>query len=409
MIQRHTRALAAIGLAATAALGLAACSTTEPVSDTASNAAETAAAATPRIALTYDGGLLVIDGTTLEVESDIELAGFNRVNSAGDGRHVLVSTDAGFRVLDTGTWTSASGDHQVAEPVLTDLVFEAPTPGHVVRHGDKTILFADGTGDTTIFTTADLLESDGALPETETIGSPEAHHGVSIELEDGTLLTTIGTPEERTGVRALDADRNEIARNEDCPAVHGEGTAANEVAVFGCNNGVLVYDNGEFTKITAPDAYGRTGNQYVSETSPITVGDYNSDPDADGYLLSAVTLVDTVAKTSSVVELPEGIGYTWRDVARTADDDALILGSDGSLHVMDVATGEITASYPVIAPWDGPAEWQDAHPALTVFGDVAYVTDPATSSIVSVDVATGEIITTGELPGVPNEIAVVTG
>ena len=409
MIQRHHRALAGMALAATAALGLTACASAggpAPAEDSASNTVD---AAQPRVALTYDGGVYVLDGTTLETLADIDLAGFNRLNSAGDGRHVLVSTGEGFTVLDTGAFTSPDGDHFAGDPELTDLVFDAPTPGHVVRHGDKTILFSDGTGDTTVFETADLLEADGTLPETTTTGSPEAHHGVSIVLDDGTLLTTIGTPDSRTGVRVLDPSGDEIARNEECPSVHGEGTTAGEVAVFGCSDGVLVYEAGEFTKITAPDAYGRTGNQYVTDSSSIAVGDYNSNPDSEGYELTQLTLVDTVAKTSTVVTLPAGISYTWRGVARGPNDETLLLGTDGALHVLDSETGEVTASYPVIDPWEGPAEWQDAHPALVVLGATAYVTDPATKSIHAVDIATGAVGASAELPAAPNEIAAVTG
>ena len=409
MIQRHHRALAGMALAATAALGLTACASAggpAPAEDSASNTVD---AAQPRVALTYDGGVYVLDGTTLETLADIDLAGFNRLNSAGDGRHVLVSTGEGFTALDTGAFTSPDGDHFAGDPELTDLVFDAPTPGHVVRHGDKTILFSDGTGDTTVFETADLLEADGTLPETTTTGSPEAHHGVSIVLDDGTLLTTIGTPDSRTGVRVLDPSGDEIARNEECPSVHGEGTTAGEVAVFGCSDGVLVYEAGEFTKITAPDAYGRTGNQYVTDSSSIAVGDYNSNPDSEGYELTQLTLVDTVAKTSTVVTLPAGISYTWRGVARGPNDETLLLGTDGALHVLDSETGEVTASYPVIDPWEGPAEWQDAHPALVVLGDTAYVTDPATKSIHAVDIATGAVGASAELPAAPNEIAAVTG
>jgi hypothetical protein len=381
-----------VALVATSALLLTACATSPAADDSADVAEPTTGA---RVALTYDGGLLVLDGTTLDVDADIPLEGFNRVNSAGDGRHVLVTTTEGFRVLDVGD-----------EPELTDLVFEADTAGHVVRHGDKTILFADGSGDTTLYDTMDLLEATDELPETETIPSEAAHHGVAIELEDGTLLSTLGTAEGRTGVRVLDENREETLRSEECPSVHGEGTVKDEVAVFGCSNGVLVYD-GEFTKITAPDAYGRMGNVYVSETSPIAVGDYNSDPDSEGSLLSEVAIVDTDAKTMQVVDLPEGIQYTWRDVARTSDDEATILGTDGSLHVLDLASGEITASYPVIDPWEGPAEWQDAHPALVVVDGVAYVTEPASDSIHTVDLATGDVTGSAELHGTPNEIAVV--
>jgi len=402
--KRSRAQLLAVGAAA--ALLLTGCSTAS--GSAADPSASTSAVPQSRIALTYDGGILVVDAATLDVVGDLPLDGFNRVNPAGDGRHVLVTTTKGFRVLDTGTWTDAAGASQQAEPELTELVFPADTAGHVVRHGEKTILFADGTGDTTIFDSADLLSATDDLPETETVPSEAAHHGVAIELHDGTLLSTLGTSEARTGVRVLDASRTEIARNEQCPSVHGEGTVEDEIVVFGCSDGVLVYDDGVFTKIQAPDTYGRTGNQYVSETSTIAVGDYNSDPDAEGYDLRQLAFTDTVAKTTKIVDLPEGVGYTWRDVARGPADEVVVLGNDGSLHVLDELTGEVTDTIEVIDAWEPPAEWQDAHPALVVHDGVAYVTDPATASIHAVDLATGDIVT-GELPGTPNEIAVVTG
>jgi hypothetical protein len=408
------RRVAVASVITTAALLLTACAS----ADTASSGSSTNPSSTPssttdtpqsRVALTYDGGIYVLDGASLELEADLPISGFNRLNSAGDGRHALVTTAEGFQVLDLGTWTDTDGTSTVADPELTDLVFEADTAGHVVRHGDKTILFADGSGDITLFETAALLDVSDELPETEVVESEAAHHGVAIELEDGTLLSTLGTSESRNGIRVLDENREEIARSEECPSVHGEGAAANEIAVFGCSDGVLVYDAGEITKITAQDAYGRTGNQYVSETSPITVGDYNSDPDSEGYLLSQLLLTDTVAKTSTVVDMPDGVGYTFRDVARGPNDEGVIIGSDGALHILDVETGEFTNSYPVIDAWDGPVEWQDAHPAVVVLGDTAYVTDPATNSIHAVDITTGEITASAELDNAPNEIAVVTG
>jgi len=395
---KHTTQFIAVG--AIAALALTACAST-PTQPT-----ETETAPTSRVSLTYDGGILVLDGTTLEVEVDLPLEGFNRLNPAGDGRHALVTTTAGFEVLDLGTWTDDEGSH-VADPQLTDLVFEAEAAGHVVRHDGKTILFADGTGDTTIFETAALLE--GELPETEVVASEEAHHGVAIELADGTLLSTLGNSDTRTGVRALDASRTEVDRNEQCPSVHGEGAAANEVAVFGCSDGVLIYDNGAFTKVQSTDVYGRTGNQYVSETSTIAVGDYNSDPDSEGYLLDQLVFIDTVTKTSSVVDLPDGAAYTWRGVGRGPSNEVLVLSADGSLYQLDETTGNVTNSWPVIAPWQSPVEWQDAHPALTINGSVAYVTEPATSEIHAIDLTTGKITQSTTLPAAPNEIAVVTG
>ena len=412
-LTKRPRHLALAATVATSALLLTACgSSSEPATDTSAapetTASPEALAPASRVALTYDGGIVVVDGTTLEVEGDMPIEGFTRLNPAGDGRHALVTVPEGFRVLDLGTWTDSSGSQQ-AQPKLTDLVFEADTAGHVVQHGDKTILYADGTSDTTVFTTDDLLGDPDSLPATEVIPGDEAHHGVSIVLEDGTFLTTVGTSESRSGIRVLDADGKEIATSDQCPSVHGEGTAMNEVVVFGCSDGALVFDSGTITKIDAPDEFGRMGNAYVSETSPIIAGDYKDDPDLEGYLLHQLTLIDTESKTMKVIDLPEGVEYTFRDVARGPDGEVLILASDGALHSMDPVTGEITGSTPVIDAWEGPVEWQDPHPAIKVLGGTAYITDPTAKKLHAVDIATGRITSSDELPGIPNEIAAVEG
>lgn len=390
--------------AATATIGPAPSWST--VATSAASSANEVDAPQPRITLTYDGGLVVLDAATLEVVGDHAMDGFLRLSPAGDGRHVMVTTDEGFQVLDTGVWTDG-GTSFAGQSELTDDVFAAEAAGHVVVHADRTVLFADGTGDITSFATADLLDAQG-LPETRTWESETAHHGVAIELSDGTLLATLGDEESRSGVRALDTSGEEVARSEECPGVHGEGTVAGEAAVFGCEDGVLLYD-GEFTKLPAPDEFGRTGNIFTTESSPVALGDYRTDPDAEGYLLSAVTLIDTASDRLQVVPLPEGVGYTFRDLARGPQGEAVVLGTDGSLHLLDEETGAVLATFPVVAAWEGPDEWQDPHPALRVHGSTAYVTEPAANAVHAVDLATGEVLATGELDVTPNEIAVVTG
>ncbi len=139
----------------------------------------------------------------------------------------------------------------------------------------------------------------------------------------------------------------------------------------------------------------------------MAVGDYNDDPDSEGYLLDQVALIDAASGEYRVADMPEGVGFTFRDIARGPADEAVVLGSDGALHTFDVETGEPIDTFDVIDGWEGPAEWQDAHPALKVSGDVAYVTDPAERKILAVDLTTGEVVASSdELPGVPNEIAV---
>ncbi len=389
-----------LALAVGATVGLAACSGTGSAAPApgSSSSSSTADETSTRLALSYPGGIVVLDGETLEVVGDVDSEEFTRLNSAGDGRHIMVTTSAGFQVLDAGT----AGD----DPVLTDLVFEADKAGHVVVHGGKTVLYADGTSDTTVFDSDALLASTDDLPETETIPGVEAHHGVSIVLEDGTFLTTVGNADGRTGVVAKDPSGQTLAENAECPGVHGEGTAKDEVVVFGCENGALVYDAGTFTKLTAPDQpYGRMGNAYVSENSPLIIGDYKDDRDAEGYLLHRVALIDTAAKTQTVVDLPEGVEYTFRDIARGPNELGYILATDGSIHVIDPATGSLIDAFPVIDPWEGPADWQDAHPAIKISGDIAYVTEPAKKMVHAVELTTGEVLTSATLEVTPNEMA----
>jgi len=385
-------------LAGAAALVLAGCSSSPSATSSPSGDASTEASvpAGPRVALGYEGGVLVLGGDELEVIGDFDSEDFIRLNAAGDGRHVMVTTSEGFQLLD------------VQQPELTDLVVPAAAAGHVVVHGGKTVLYDDATSDTTIFDTAALGSLSGELPDAEVIPGVEAHHGVSVELEDGTLLTTVGGEAGRTGIRVLDANRAEIASNADCPGVHGEGTAEGERVVFGCENGAIIYDGGEITKVTSPDSYGRIGNAFVAEDSPLVVMDYKDDPDAEGYLLRNIALVDTEAKSLTKVALPAGVEYTFRGIARGPAAEAVLIGTDGSLHWIDPATGGVTKSLPVVDPWEGPAEWQAPHPAVKVAGDIAYITDPADSELIAVDLTTGEIVQTVTLPHVPNEIAAVS-
>ncbi|WP_147795914.1 zinc metallochaperone AztD [Cellulomonas sp. Y8] len=407
------RLAGALGLGVAAAL-LAACGSGDAAAEPSATTEETAApaptevaTAKPRLALTYDGGIQVLDADTLEVVSDIELAGFNRLNPAGDERHVLVSTTGGFQVLDAGTWTEPHGDHThsfTSDPVLTEVLWPAEKPGHAVRHEGRTALFDDGTGQVTVVDSDALADPDAATRDYTT---PSAHHGVAVELTDGTLVVSEGDEDTRTGVRVLDAENTEIAALDTCPGVHGEAVAADEAVVIGCEDGAVVWAGGALTKVTAPDAYGRIGNQAGSEVSPYVLGDYKSDPDADLERPTRVSLIDTRDASIRLVDLPAS--YTFRSLARGDAGEALVLGTDGALHVIDPESGTVVRSVPVIDAWEEPEEWQQPRPAITVLDGSAYITDPATNSVHAVDVETGEVWLSAELEVTPNEIAGVSG
>ncbi|MFF9486297.1 zinc metallochaperone AztD [Streptomyces sp. NPDC014676] len=396
----RNRAVSGTALALAVSAVLTACGGGDSASsDTkAAKAAKATPGATPAgdvkdpLVATFDGGLYILDGESLELTGTIELPGFNRVNPAGDDDHVIVSTDAGFRVLD------ATGQ------TLTGITYEGAKPGHVVRHAGKTVLFTDGTGEVNVFDPAGL--SSGKKPEGRTYTSAEAHHGVAIELSNGELLTTLGTEEKRTGALVLDKNDKEIARNENCPGVHGEAAAQGEAVAVGCEDGVLIYKDGEFTKVDAPDDYGRIGNQAGSDASPVLLGDYKTDPDAELERPTRVSLIDTRTAKLRLVDL--GTSYSFRSLGRGPHGEALVLGTNGTLHVIDPATGEVEKEIPVVDAWQEPLDWQQPRPTLFVRDHTAYVSEPGERRLHAVDIETGGKLASVTLPKSTNELSGVT-
>jgi hypothetical protein len=381
------RRVAGVSVVVTAGLIATACGGSDSDPATPSSSARAGAVAEP-IAVTYDGWIAVLDGTTMRVAKQVAIEGFTRLNPAGDDRHILVTTPAGWQVLDAGT----------AE--MTDQTFTAADAGHVVTHSGTTVLFDDGTGKVTMFDPTDL--GGGTLPQTTEYTTPAPHHGVAV-LSGENLVVTEGTEDSRTGIQVLDGSRKQLTRNADCPGVHGEAAAQGEVIAVGCENGMLLYQDGAIRKVTSPDPYGRIGNQAGSDASPFLLGDYKKDEDAELERPTQISIVDTRSASLRLVDL--GTSYTFRSLGRGPSGEALVLGTDGKLHSIDPASGQVTRSVQVVDAWEEPIEWQDPRPALTVRGSTAYVTDPATKSLRTVDLGSFTVGQTVTLPGTPNEIA----
>lgn len=284
---------------------------------------------------------------------------------------------------------------------FTDAEFKGSKPGHVVRHGGKTVLFTDGTGEVNVFDPADL--SDGKKPDGRTYTSAKPHHGVAIELAGGELVTTLGTEEKRTGALVLDKDNKEIARAENCPGVHGEAAAQDEAVGFGCEDGVLLYKDGKFTKVDAPGDYARTGNQAGSDVSPILLGDYKTDPDAEVERPTRISLIDTRTAKMKLVDL--GTSYSFRSLARGPHGEALVLGTNGILHVIDPETGKVEKKIEAVGDWTEPLDWQQPRPTLFVRDHTAYVSDPGKRQLHSFDLESGEKQASVTLPKGTNELS----
>jgi hypothetical protein len=398
--------IATLGLMAAAGCGAANPPAAQPEAEASTPRTEVTG---PRISISYDGGVLVLDRDSLEPVADFELPGFLRLNPAGDQRHLLISTDAGFRVLDTGVEVKGHGDHNhyyAGDPSLTDLTYPASHPGHVVRHAEKVALFSDGAGTVQVVDPQQIADPRNAVAG-PTWTAPDPHHGVAVPLEDGGLFVSVGTEEDRTGAMIMDAELQEIASSDDCPDLHGEATAGNGTILVGCTDGVLLWkdagDGGEFVKLDSPDDYGRIGNQAGSENSDVVLGDYKTDPDAELERPERVSLIDTESEKIKLVDL--GTSYSFRSLGRGPDGEALVLGTDGHLHIIDPDSAKVTDKIKVTDAWQEPMNWQDPRPTLLVEGDTAWVTDPGSSTVQVVYLPSGEVVDSVKLPEVPNEIS----
>ena len=363
----------------------------------------------PRVVLTYDGGLMVVDTAERAVTSDIKREGFLRLNQAGDGRHLFVSEGKGFTMLDGGLQEVPHGNHShyfSGDPEFTAVTIAAEKPGHVVTHAGQTALFDDGTGEVTIFDSGAI--HDGDAPETRTFKTENPHHGVAVPLADGKVLVTEGTKDARKTIRLLDADFKELARTDECPGVHGEAAAGEgDTVAFGCEDGPVVYKDGKFHKVKAETEYQRTGNLWGSPSSPIVLTDYKIDKDAKQERPTKIGLLNTEDLTFKTLDL--GSAYWFRSLERGPNGEGVVLTYDGKLHVIDMAKGEVLRSVDVVKPWEEKEQWQQPNAAVRVSGEIAYVTDAQEKKLHMVDLEEGKIMATVDLPHEANEIAVVTG
>ncbi|MGO1183286.1 MAG: hypothetical protein ACTHZ5_09230 [Micrococcaceae bacterium] len=376
------------------------------------------ASISPRVVISHDEGLVTLDAESGETVDTVAEPGFFRLNNAGDGQHVMVTAGNEFRVYNAGVQAQAHGDHfhyYESDPGLTGATFDADYAGHVVLHNGRTTLFADGTGAISTFTSSDLAYGEPSVDETAT---EDPHHGVAIELTDGTLLTTQGTEDARSTVQhvevAEDGSTEVLAETTDCPGVHGEAAAAaneevelSDVVVFGCENGPVVFRDGDFHKVDVEPEYQRSGNLAGSEVSPIVLGDWKIDPDAEQERPTEVALINTLEDSVQTVELDSS--YWFRSLARGDDGEALVLTYNGQLNVIDEETGEVTERIDAIEAWEEQENWQQPGPILKATDGKAYVTDAANQQLVIVDLDSAEVEQRIDLDVTPVEMSVVTG
>lgn len=426
------RIITSTALLISSAIALSACgapTTSAPSSESATTTSNPsvspkiteASALSPRLALTYDGGVMTVDGRTMKLINTVEKEGFLRLSSAGDNRHLAVADGKSYQMMDLGTWEQPHGDHShmyTTEPTLTQLNFAADHTGHVISEQGKTAMFADGTGTFEVYRPAQLTAENKLTAthlDTEKVTLAKPHHGFAIPLKDNKYMVAVGDEDTRTGAAVVDEQGHVLQENKQCPGVHGEAQAAHDVITIGCEDGALIYKDGKFTKITNPeDSYSRSGNQAGSEKSDVVLADYKTDKDAELERPEQFSLINTTTEKRQKVQLPKGVSYSFRSLARGPEGEALLLTTDGKLRYFDQDTGAELGPLDLMKPWTESETWQDPRPALWVDGNTAYVTDPSTQRVMAVSLAdlhngNAEKFAELKLPHAPNEINGVSG
>ncbi|WP_229054820.1 hypothetical protein [Aeromicrobium sp. Leaf350] len=394
--RRHAAVLGAV------ALGLAACGTeTDADDDTAATAAEPVEVdhAEPRLVVAYPDHVEFFDATTIESLGTVETDSAVYVQTAADGRHVftLAHQDEKIGLVDSGTWTEAHGDHGhsfTLDPSSTALDLDGLSY-HAVSDDERSVIWFDDLG---AFGVLDHDELEGGTIEPQMFEVGEPHHGVAVPTADGGFLASVSADGEATGVAVLDATGAETNRFETCPGLHGESHVGETGYAFGCGTGILVVDGGQATSIPSPVEGAGTGTLASDHESTIVAGALSAEDRPE--LGSQLALYDTATGASRAVEL----GAPFSNLV-VSEGRAIVVGTDGALRVVDLASGEVT-TVPAIAEWEKTDDWQEPRPYLAVAGDTVWITDPQAGAIHTLDLATSALETT-EVEGGPGRLVVV--
>jgi len=332
------------------------------------------------------GAVEVLDLVSGEPVTTLDAAGVSSL--ATDGRYVfaVATDDDAVTVLDGGSWVVAHGDHVhsfATEPSVVG-TYEGPTPIHTVANDDQVVVFFDGDG-AAAFATDDLSDS-GAQPAV-TIEAAGPHHGVVVALQGHYVVSVPGVSAEDlpTGVEVRHgATEVEADFSQDCPELHGEA-AFDDGVLFACDDGALWVTGGEGAWSTAKIAWPEATS---GEARAWSFAHTHGVPVVAGVAGEGLVVVDVEAGTASRLDAPGDVL-----ALAVADDGASLLAvtRDGVAHLVDVASGEVTATAPVVTEVAADVEsYQPASPKIVVDGSRAYIGDPAAGRVV-------EVATDGEL------------
>ena len=297
--------------------------------------------------------------------------------------------------VHSGLTTIDHGDHAdllVGSPYVLSTVNLGREPSALVAAGHDIAVWLAGDG-AAAWLDARLLGVSLDFTEVSVPGTGSGAAGVALAVLDGHL----GVGGADGAVRVHDRRGGEVAGFGGCPAPQGQAVLG-DVAVLGCGDGVLLVTavgGGVFTahKVALPSGGpegARVRTLAADAGGPFVVGDFGQ----------GIALIDVDARTLTTVALPA----VPADLHfAEAGEVLLVLTTDGDLHALDPATGEVGASVRVTHGAAAGEAW----PSLAVLGEALFVADPEEREIVRVDVDHLEVVARWSLPFTPGSVAVM--
>jgi len=103
-------------------------------------------------------------------------------------------------------------------------------------------------------------------------------------------------------------------------------------------------------------------------------------------------------------ELDTAESRAWHGASAALENRSLLTTNGDATS----RTGKITRDLDAIYVWEGPAQWQEAHPPLRIDGNTACASEPAKKSVYALDLDSGKKTVSVALGTEPNEMVVTT-
>ncbi|MFV8828626.1 hypothetical protein [Alkalihalobacterium sp. APHAB7] len=344
-----------------------------------------------RIAVSYEEGVIILDGNfqiidTLETDT-------SAMGLAADNRHVFLNNreEGILKLLDLGVWAESHGDHghtYVDPPVVSDYEIHGEKPTHIVTHSGKTAIFYDGDGQVEVYPNKSLKTNKKPDPIFTVPGI--GHHGVAVPLSNGNYAVSYTDEEDPQplpeGIVIYDDEGEEVSRYASCPRLHGEashGSKEKEIVAFGCEGQVLLYlpHTDEAIEVSLPDEEARVGTIKSHNASGYFLANYSSKEKPE--LGSNVSVIGIDEKSLKTVDI--STPYI-SSMAVNAVGEGFVLGINGTLYQLDLASGTITSELQVIDPFElAEGHGHDhVYPSLALVNDQVVITDPDNNTLILV-------------------------